>query len=487
MVRSWPRLVYAFNHEEAVRCFEAAVAADPDFALAHWGIAYAIGPNYNKPWEVFDDVDRLASLRAAHDAVERARAAANASPPEAGLVEALAQRFQSPEPVDDMEAWSADYADAMGAVWAEHPDDLDVAALYADALMNLTAWQLWDITTGEPAAQSRTLEAKEVLERGLAQPDGMEHPGLLHLYIHLMEMSPHPEEALAAADALRQLVPDGGHLHHMPTHIDVLCGDYERVVTDNARAIVADDRYVERRGGLNFYSLYRAHDHHFRIYGAMFAGKRQVALESAAALEAALPQELLRVEVPPMADWLEGFVPMRLHVLIRFGMWGEIIDTPLPADPELYCTTTAMTHYARGVALAASGRVAEAEQERTAFRSAAAKVPESRMLFNNTCVDILAVAASMLDGDARVPPRELRRGVRPPAARHRPGRRPALRRALGMDAARAPRLRGADARTGPRRGGMRGLRRRPRARRGPPACLSAPRETCGAFTGITSV
>ena len=176
-----------------------------------------------------------------------------------------------------------------------------------------------------------------MLEAALALPGGTEHPGVLHLHVHLMEMSAHPERALGAADALRTLVPGAGHLLHMPTHIDVLCGDYARVVAGNTAAIAADDAYAAHAGDVGFYQLYRAHDHHFRIYGAMFAAQQQVALEAAGALEAMLTEELLRTEVPPMADWLEGFVPMRLHVLVRFGRWDELIATPLPADPELYC------------------------------------------------------------------------------------------------------------------------------------------------------
>ena len=266
-------------------------------------------------------------------------------------------------------------------------------------MMNLTAWQLWEVATGEPAEGARTLEIQRVLEDAIDLPGGATHPGLLHLYVHLMEMSAHPERALGAADTLRTLVPDAGHLLHMPTHIDVLCGDYARVVTGNTAAIAADDRYAEHAGDVGFYALYRAHDHHFRIYGAMFAAQEQVALDAAAALEAMLPETLLRVESPPMADWLEGFVPMRLHVLIRFGRWDALIATPLPADPELYCTTTAMTHYARGVALAATGQVAEAHAEHERFVAAVERVPESRYLFNNTCRDILAVAGAMLEGE----------------------------------------------------------------------------------------
>ena len=290
---------YAFNHEEAIRCFEAAVAADDRFALAHWGIAYAAGPNYNKQWDAFDDADLRASLRRAYDATQRALESSSAAPAdERDLIDAVARRYPNPKPADDLAAWTADYAEAMRAVYARHPDDLDVAALYADALMMVSPWSLWDLVTGEPADGAHTLEAKRVLESALSLPGGMAHPGLLHFYIHLMEMSPAPEAALEAADALRGLVSDGGHLVHMPTHIDVLLGDYERVIAENERAITADERYAVHAGRVNFYALYRAHDHHFRIYGAMFAGRRATALAAADALAASLPQELLRVGTP---------------------------------------------------------------------------------------------------------------------------------------------------------------------------------------------
>ena len=391
---------YAFNHEEAVRCFEQAIAADEHFALAHWGLAYAIGPNYNKQWEAFDEADLRNSLRRAHDAGARARELAEgASPVEQALIRAIAQRYPSPEPADDLSGWTAGYASAMGDVYAAYGDDPDVAALYADSLLNITAWALWDLSTGAPAEGARTLEAKRVLDAALERPGGMAHPGLLHFYIHLMEMSPEPERALDAANALRGLVPDAGHLLHMPTHIDVLLGDYQRVIEDNERAIVADERFVKEVGRLNFYSLYRAHDHHFRIYGAMFAGRRATALEAADALAASIPEELLRVEAPPMADWLESFVAMKLHALIRFGLWDEIIAEPLPGDRALYAVSTALSHYAKGVAHAASSRVDEAEQERENFKAALGRVPGTRYLFNNQALDILAVAAAMLDGE----------------------------------------------------------------------------------------
>jgi tetratricopeptide (TPR) repeat protein len=236
-----------------------------------------------------------------------------------------------------------------------------------------------------------------------------------------MEMSPTPEAALRAGDLLRDLVPDAGHLRHMPTHLDVLCGDYARVVSSNTAAIGADEKFRARRGGMDFYTLYRAHDYHFKIYGAMFLGQAQVALDTADQLAAAIPEDLLRVQVPPMADWLEGFVPMRTHVLIRFGRWADIIAAPLPAEPDLYCVTTAMMHYAKGVALAATGQVDEADDERRRFADAVTRVPASRTVFNNTCQDILQIAAAMLDGEL-----EYRRG-------HYDAAFAALRRSIDLD------------------------------------------------------
>ena len=391
---------YGFNHEEAVYCFEQALRHDPDCAMAHWGVGYALGPNYNKPWEAFDEADLRSTLEHAHAAVARAEELAEpATPAEQALIGALRWRYAQDELPGERQVWNEKYADAMGGVYRDFGDDLDVAALYADALMNLTPWQLWDLRTGEPAAGARTAEAREVLDRALDSPAARAHPGVLHMYIHLMEMSPYPERARPAAEHLRGLVPDAGHLHHMPTHLDVLCGDYGRVVASNTDAIAADERYLARNGAMNFYTMYRCHDYHFKIYGAMFLGQSEVALSTAARLADSIPDDLLRVESPPMADWLEGFLAMRVHVLIRFGRWQDILDLPMPADPELYCVTTAMLRYAKGVACAALGRVAEARAERELFRLAQAAVPATRMLFNNTCTDVLAIAGAMLDGE----------------------------------------------------------------------------------------
>ena len=416
---------YGFNHEEAGRCFRLAAEADPGCAMAQWGVAYAIGPNYNKDWEAFDEEELRQAFATARAALDRASELAGpATPVERALIEALAARHPSAQPPEDCAVLSDAYADAMRAVYERFGDDLDVASLFAEALIGRTPWQLWSLDTGEPAEGADTDEAIAVLEAAMATAERSgagPHPGLLHMYVHAMEMSPTPERALPAADRLRDLVPDAGHLQHMPTHIDVLCGNYRDVVAWNERAIAADRVYVEHRGPVNFYTLYRCHNLHFKVYGAMFLGRQEAALEAAAELQAALPEELLRVEQPPMADLLEGFVAMRLHVLVRFGMWEELIAQPFPADPDLYLTTTAMLHYARGVAQAATGDLDGADRERERLAAATARVPDTRYLFNNTCLDLLAVASAMLDGEI-----EYRRGNHALAFEH-------LRRAVDLD------------------------------------------------------
>ncbi len=391
---------YGYNHEEAVRCFEKAASADPGCAMAWWGIAYASGPNYNKQWKAFDTVDLERSLATAHRATAEAlKRASQANAAERALIEPLALRYPSGEPGQVTPIWNDDYAAAMRKVYRAHPQDLDISALFAEAIMNRTPWQLWNIELGQPAEGADTLEAIEVLEKAMKLPGGDSHAGLLHMYMHLMEMSPFPERALKAGDRLRRAMPDAGHLLHMPTHIDVLCGDYLNVVEWNERAIRADRKYLAEHGARNFYSLYRCHNYHFKIYGAMFLGQYAPALAAAEEMAAGLTEDLLTIEVPPMADWLESFVPMKMHVLIRFGKWREIIAEKLPANQALYCVTTAMIHYAKAVAQAASGDVAAAEAEAQRFEAAAAKVPETRYLFNNTAVDIMAIAREMMKGE----------------------------------------------------------------------------------------
>ncbi len=393
---------FGYNHDESIACFKKAIDADPKCAIAYWGVAYASGCNYNKPWEAFDDDDAKASLLQAFDYARMAMERIDkASAAEAALIGALQERYQARD-VPDNEAfcvWNDQFADAMRKVYETYPDDLDVVTLFGEAIMNRTPWDLWDLKTGGIPEGASTAEAVEVLERALMREDAYEHPGLLHIYIHLMEMSPYPERALRASDALRGLVPDAGHLCHMPTHIDVLCGHYERVVSSNHAAIQADRKFLEKEGPLNFYSLYRCHDYHFKIYGAMFLGQYKPAISTAEEMISTLPEDLLTQTSPPMADWLEGFIAMKQHVYIRFGKWQDIIDQDMPANQDLFCVTAAMQHYAKAVAYAASGHVPEAEAEAALFETAVLRVPESRMVFNNTCVDILQIAREMMSGE----------------------------------------------------------------------------------------
>lgn len=390
---------YGFHHEEAVACFEEALRHDPDLAMAHWGIAYAVGPNYNRQWSDFDEAEKTEYLGRALEAVEAASdRAGSVEPVERAMIEALAARYPNDPSVEDFGPWNDAYSDAMREVYRAHPNDMDVIALFAEAMMNRTAWQLWDLVSGESAEGADTLEVAEVLESAfsdLAEQGANAHPGLLHMYIHLMEMSPHPEKALKAGDALVNLAPDAGHLQHMATHIDVLCGHYQNVVARNDLAILADRKYLARSGAENFYTVYRCHNYHFKIYGAMFLGQLQPAIEAADELVETLTEDV----VVPLADWLEAFIPMKQHVFIRFGKWEEIKAQELPEDRELYSVTTALILYAKTVAYAATGDIAGALASRDDFRVAKAAVPESRMLFNNTCIDILNIAEEMLEGE----------------------------------------------------------------------------------------
>ena len=390
---------YGYHHEEAIECFKKSLEYDPACVMAHWGIAYASGPNYNKQWGDFDDDEKQTCLIDAHEAVANAKKnLSHANDLEIGLIEALEKRYPNDASIEDFGPWNDAFADAMRKVYQDHPDDMDICTIFAEAIMNRTPWKLWDLSTGKPAAGADTLEAIEVLETAftrLADEGSNQHPGLLHMYLHLMEMSPHPEKALNAGDSLSELVPDAGHLLHMATHVDVLCGDYQNVVLRNHKAIQADQKYLARSGPMNFYTIYRCHDYHFKIYGAMFLGQMQVAVDTADELTASLTRDVLE----PMADWLEPFYPMKQHVLIRFGKWDEIKAQALPEDPDFYAMTTALIHYAKTVACAATGDIPGAEAARSDFRAAKATVPETRMLFNNTCADILGVAEAMLEGE----------------------------------------------------------------------------------------
>jgi tetratricopeptide (TPR) repeat protein len=381
-------LAYGFNHEEAIACFERGVEADPDCAMCYWGKAYALGPNYNNV-EMTEEASQ-----AAHEAIQQAVAkVGGGTEAEKALIEALQARYAWPAPDDRVELDQA-YAEAMRKVWAAHPEDGDVAALTGEALMMLRPWKLWS-PEGEPAPE--TPEIRRVLEAGLERSPN--HPALCHLYIHTMEAGPEAATAIPAAETLETLTPGLGHLIHMPSHIYTWTGRYDDVIRVNQRAVEVDRAFVEYAGRENFYTLYRLHNFHFVAYGAMFAGRREIALAAARELVTEIPPALL-VEY---SDFLDVFVGTPYHVLVRFGLWEEILAEPEPAE-ELFAAR-AVWRYARGIALATLGRVEEAAQEQEAFLQAKDAVPESRLLFNNPVKEILEVATQVLAGEI-----EYRRG-----------------------------------------------------------------------------
>ena len=407
--------VFGFNHTEAIKCFQMALTHDADCSMAHWGISYASGPNYNLPWDRYDRRGRQLALSASYDAMQAALAhAPKASPVERALIDALRARYPQREMIEDMAPWDKAFTTEMRKVFRDYPDDLEVRAVFAESIMNETPWLMWDLRSGKPAADAGTVECRAVLEQAFERiPSAWDHPGLLHLYVHLMEMSPFPEQALRAGDRLRAVVPDSGHLIHMPTHLDVLCGHYNDVLTYNQKALTTDRRFLASTSDPGVYLVYVIHNFHFAIYGAMFLGQYTPAIAAAEELIATVPEAVLRIESPPMAEFIEGYLTMKQHVLVRFGKWREIIAQKLPNDRELYCSNVAMIHYAKAVAHSALGNVAEAEAEKKLFTAAKARVPDSRLIHNNTVVALLDVAEAMLNGEL-----DYRKGNHDAAFRH---------------------------------------------------------------------
>ena len=392
---------FGYHHEEAVACFEKALEADPTCAMAHWGVGYAAGPNYNYPWDLMDPAGKEAALARSYDATHAAlMLVGGVTAPERVLIEALPARYPQRNPIDDQLPWNDAFADAMRLAHQAYPDDLDLRCIFVEAILNRTPWRMWDLRTGLPTPGAGTFEARDLLGSAFRDlPGAMSHPGLLHLHVHLMEMSPSPEDALMSGDRLREVSPDMGHLVHMPTHIDIQCGHYRDAMLWNQKAIVADRKYYDLAGAMNFYSGYRVHNYQFAAYGAMFLGQYAPAIAAADELIATMPEAMLRIPSPPMADFFEGYVSVRQHVLVRFGKWREIIAQDLPVDRDLYCNTVAMIHYAKGVAHAALDDVPAAETEQALFREAAKRVPKVRLIHNVTCVQLLTIAEAMLAGE----------------------------------------------------------------------------------------
>ena len=400
--------LFGFNHDEAIVCFDAALAADAGCTMGYWGIAYAIGPNYNKGWEMFEPAERQATLATAQQAIAAGLGADGCTDVEQALLNALQTRYPADPDTEDFGPYNDAFADAMRGVHESWDTDLDVCSVFAEALMGRTPWQLWDLRSGEPAPGASTLEARHVLETAFARdPVAWRHPGLLHMYIHLMEMSPTPELALPHGDALAVQVPDSGHLVHMATHIDVLCGDYQNTIARNHQAARVDRWFADLRGAENFYTVYRIHNVHFEAYGAMLLGQRQTGLVAADELQSLLPARAVAF----MPDLFEAFWGIKAHVMVRFGMWDEVLAEPLPEDASLFSFTTALLRYARTVALANLGRLKAARAEHQVFLTAREAVQETRFMFNNAASEVLKIATHMATGELLYKSGEVDRGL----------------------------------------------------------------------------
>jgi tetratricopeptide (TPR) repeat protein len=397
---------FGFNHEEAVKCFQKALNADPNCVMAHWGAAYASGPFYNLVWRDFGKREAAVAIARAHAHISQAQTlTTHATTVENRLVTALAARFQAPHPVPpaDYDHWDDDYAAAMRLVHRDFPNNHDVMALSVEALITRTPCRLWDVKTGQPAAGADTIEALAICEKSIALADAAgvaQHPAILHFHIHVLEMSHTPERALPSADVLATLCPDAGHLSHMPAHIYVICGEYEKARIASERAIRADDAYVDYAGSTNFYVTACCHNIHMMMYICMFLGQYEPAMAAVEKMQRVLTRDILAVQDrPKLAMLTEGFYAMTIHVLVRFGRWQDIIGTPLPDDPQLFLLTTAMHHYARGVAYASIKNIPQAEQERALFHKSLSRIPPERLFLNDPALTMLAVGEKMLDGE----------------------------------------------------------------------------------------
>ena len=341
----------AFNFDEAERSFREAARLDPGCAMAWWGVAYAVAPAYNHP--LMDDRRKEVFREAMAKAKERLD---NASPVEQALIEALDVRNVSPYPADDAQLDQA-YADAMAEVWEQFPEDADVGALYAEALMVRTPWALYDIDR-EPAEDTPMIEAllEQVLELDPNQA------GAAHLYIHAVELSKTPERGLIVADRLSTLVPLSGHLLHMPSHIYTRTGDWDRAIEQNALAMDADVVYREKSPEQFVQHMYMAHNNHIRAYGAMMIGREKEALEASKRMWSQIPEEMLEDVAPEVDAWMCSVY----DVYKRFGRWDEMLAEPAP--PSYMPFTLATWHAHRAISYAAKKDIDAAKEAFAAYR-----------------------------------------------------------------------------------------------------------------------
>ena len=376
------QLMYGFNHDEAIRSFQAATEHDPKAAMPWWGIAYANGININDP------AMTESRSRAARVAADMALARLDkATPEERALINAVSKRYQYPAP-ENRRPLDVAYADAMEDAFERFPYDPETGTLFADALMNLQPWDYWT-EAGEP--KGRSSEIVRVLEHTLnLYPN---HPGANHFYIHAVEASSDPDRAIPAADRLRDLVPGAGHLVHMPSHIYIRVGRYRDAVKSNQDAIQADRHYFSQAPEPAMYSIYYAHNLHFLAYASMMSGHYEVALKATRDLEAEIPPQALKA----FAALIEGVMPSNFHVMIRFGKWDAILAEP--DYPEGRLVSRAVRRYARSIAFSSLGKTDEARQELNAFNLAMEAVPKDWMIFNNSVTKVLPIAQAMVEGE----------------------------------------------------------------------------------------
>lgn len=378
-------LLFAFDHDNAIASFQEAARLDPQCAMAWWGVAVASGPHINFPMVPPPRV-ALASVALG----QAAKHSAGASPVEQALIAAQEKRFADPQPADRKPLDEA-YAAAMRDVWKKFPQDADVGALFAEAMMDLRPWDLWQ-PDGSPQPGTAEIVATLAVVRKLAP----KHPLALHLTIHTLEASPAPAHAEGAADQLRGLTPGLGHLMHMPSHIDVLLGHWEKAIESNTGAVAADKRTRERFGSpRGFLWLYFGHNRHMLAFAAMMTGRSALALSHMDALLAELPKD--EEWVGNFGFLMDYFGPMKMEALVRFGHWDAILAAPEPA--EKLPISRAMRHAARAIAFAAKGKPADARTEQKAFAEARTKVPAEAFFGNNSAATILDVAEAMIDGE----------------------------------------------------------------------------------------
>jgi tetratricopeptide (TPR) repeat protein len=352
------------------------------------------GPHINNP--VVDD----AHAKAAWEALREAKKlSAEASDVEKALIEALGARYALPQP-EDRKPLDEAYAKAMGSVRHRFPQDADVAALYAEALMDVHPWDQW---TSDGKPRPGTQEILDAIGAALALSP--RHPLALHMKIHALEASPHPEGAKQAADLLKALVPDSSHLVHMPAHIYARVGGWQDAAAANERALAADARYNARVPEFGFYHIYEAHNAHFLAFTAEMEGRKAVALEMTKAVVDGLSPEFLKEN----AMFADAFTTVYWEAQKRFGMWEELLRAPEPA--EYLPLSRAYRVYLRGIAHAALGHVEGAEKERAAFPDAVKKVPKEFLWGSNAAADVLGVCEPYLEGEIAYRKGDLRMAI----------------------------------------------------------------------------